>query len=127
MNFSSSAIVLAIAVTIMLFAFNGCYYDVESELYPSGQVCDSIAISYSADVFPIISSKCLGCHDASSNSGGITIETYSQLKAQVDNGALNCTINHLSDCTAMPQDAAQLPECELKAINVWINEGALDN
>lgn len=123
----STSIILAISLIVAVYGISGCYYDVESDVYPSGQVCDSLAISFSMDVFPIISNKCLGCHDASSNSGGITIETYSQLKAQVDNGALSCTVNHLSGCTSMPQDAPQLPECELKAINVWINEGALNN
>jgi hypothetical protein len=106
---------------------SSCYYDIESDLYPAGLVCDSLAISYIADVRPILVNKCLNCHNANSNSGSVTIETYAQVKAQVDNGQLGCTINHEPGCSAMPQNAGQLPPCELKAINVWISEGALEN
>lgn len=55
------------------------------------------------------------------------METYAQVKVQVDNGLLSCTVNHEAGCSAMPQNAGQLPPCELKAINVWISEGALEN
>lgn len=122
-----TVIVSTLAAVGLSTLFTGCYYDIESDLYPQGQVCDSVAISYAVDVAPIISNRCLGCHNATSNSGSITIETYTQVKAQVDNGMLGCTINHEADCSAMPQNAGQLPPCELKAINVWISEGALDN
>ena len=115
------------ALIVILSTIGGCYYDIESELYPLGQACDSVAISYSMDVFPIISAKCLGCHDASTNSGSITLESYGQVKAQVDNGDLGCSVNHGAGCSAMPKNAPQLPPCELKAINVWISEGALNN
>lgn len=90
-------------------------------------LCDSVAISYTTDVKPILTSKCVGCHSTNANSGGVAIETYTQVKAQVDNGMLACTVNHEAGCSAMPQNAGQLPACELKAINVWISEGALDN
>lgn len=106
---------------------SSCYYDIETDLYPSGLVCDSLAISYSADVRPILVNKCLNCHSANVNSGGVTMETYTQVRIQVENGLLGCTINHEAGCSAMPQDAGQLPPCELKAINIWISEGALDN
>jgi hypothetical protein len=127
-NRISLKVILGISATlILLSSLGGCYYDIESDLYPAGLACDSMAISFSADVYPIISAKCLGCHDAASNSGSITIETYAQIKAQVDSGDLPCSINHQSGCSNMPKNSPQLPPCELKAINVWISEGALDN
>jgi uncharacterized membrane protein len=106
---------------------SGCYYDIESNLYPNGQICDSLAISYSLNVAPIISSRCLGCHSITANQGNIKLETYTQVKTKVDDGKLGCSINHQAGCSSMPKNAGQLPPCELKAINVWISEGALDN
>ena len=122
----SSLILFGILLTL-ISASSGCYYDIESNLYPDVLVCDSLAISYNLDVAPIISTKCLGCHSNAANQGNIKLETYDQVKTRADDGKLPCSINHQTGCSSMPKNAGKLPPCELKAINVWISEGALNN
>lgn len=104
----------------------GCFYDIEDELYPSS-ICDTTQVSYTLDIRPIIQASCIGCHSGSSSSGGILLETYSQLSDYVSNGLLSCTIEHASGCSPMPKNSAQLSPCKIDRIKRWIAEGAIEN
>lgn len=104
-----------------------CYYDVEEELYPSSGVCDTLAVSYSQQVLPILEQKCLGCHSAAVNSGSVTLEGYPSVKTYAENGLLVCTVDHRADCSAMPQNESKMPDCQVKTILSWVEQGALDN
>jgi len=126
-TYSIKAVLMSCAIVCFAYMINGCVYNVESELYPAGLVCDSVAISFSADVQPVIVNRCLQCHNASDATAGIVLETYEQVKLIVDAGLIPCVVNHEENCPQMPFNSPQLPECQLKAINVWIAEGALDN
>lgn len=110
----------------ILFILGSCTYNVEEELFPVNN-CNTIDITYSLDVEPIIQSNCYVCHDSASRLGGITLEGYDNLKAFVDNGRLIGVINHQSGFSPMPKGAAKLPDCDIAAIEQWVAEGAKDN
>lgn len=114
---------------LLLFVLNlnSCYYDIESELYPDGIVCDTADVSFSAQIYPIVSNNCLGCHNQNSSSGNVILESYAEIKIQVENGLFECTVNHADGCSPMPQNNGQLHICDLEAIRAWISDGAPDN
>ena len=88
--------------------------------------CDSISnVSYSNTVLPIINANCLGCHGAN-GGGGHNYSTYGGIKASADNGSLLGSINHQSPYAPMPVNG-KLSNCDIKKIEVWINEGAAQN
>jgi hypothetical protein len=37
---------------------------------------------------------------------------------------LRGVVNHLDGFSKMPKDRAKLPDCELKQINLWLDNGA---
>jgi Fe-S-cluster-containing hydrogenase component 2 len=115
------------ACVILAWGQQSCYYDIEEDLYPSKENCNTSAMSYSTDVLPILQSKCLGCHSATVNSGGITLEGYSAVKVYADNGKLGCSVDHGTDCSAMPKNESKMPQCQVASIVEWIDQGALDN
>ena len=106
---------------------SSCYYDVASEIDPPDSFCDTIAVSYQEVVLPIVVDQCYVCHSIAERRGGVILEPYDALKPWADNGLLSCTINHASDCSAMPENAPKMLECDILKIDKWVNDGALNN
>ena len=92
-----------------------------------GGSCDTVNMKYAANVQPIISSNCYGCHGNGNVSGGVSLDSYSKLKTQVDNGNLIGTITHANGYPAMPQGGAKLSDCNINVIKDWIARGAQNN
>ena len=116
-----------LGITLMLLALlSSCYYDVEEVLYPSLE-CQTSGVTYQETVLPILRDNCYACHSASSNFGGITLEGYDRLIVQVNNGQLLGAIRHSPGFSPMPNNAPQLPFCEIEKIASWIANGAPNN
>ncbi len=115
-----------LAAFLVALGFSSCYYDVEEELYPKID-CDTENVTYSGTVQPILAGNCLVCHSAAANTAGVTLEGYNSLKTYADNGRLLGAIKHQPGFPAMPQGAAQLPECDILKIEQWVADGAPNN
>ena len=111
------------------FTFNGCYYDVEEELYPksnAGSTCDTSNATYTK-VLTILQNNCYSCHKASSSLGNVNIEGYANVKSYADNGKLLGVITWASGFSPMPKGGNKLNDCDIKNIQAWINNGSLNN
>lgn len=89
--------------------------------------CDTINVTYALTIRPIIQNSCLGCHSGASPSGGIRLETHSDVVAVVNNGKLLGAIRHEQGYSAMPKNGAKLNDCYIKQIEKWIKNGAPNN
>lgn len=119
---------MKLSLTIYLTVILGisCSYNSEEELY--NQVdCSFENISYSDDILPLITTNCYDCHSAAANFGNINLEGHDQLSKFALNGQLLGSIKHTSGFSPMPQNRAQLVECNIEEISQWISEGALNN
>lgn len=117
---------LILAAVAFLVTEPGCYYDSEEDLYPSLS-CDTVDVTYSADILPIIQSACYSCHDDANNFGGISVEGHAKLQTFALNGALLGTIKREAGWSPMPKNQGPLPDCEIEKIEVWVLDGAKDN
>jgi len=107
----------------LIFVIGGCYYDKEDLLYGKN-TCDTAAVSFSADIKPIIDGSCatIGCHVQGGTGIGL-LENYRQIKAKIDDGTFeNRVITQLD----MPP-SAPLSDCQIMHIKQWVAEGALNN
>ena len=93
-----------------------------------GSTCN---ISYSVTIQPIFNANCTGCHGG---SGGLTLDSYSNLIAGnvliSGNSAESLIIQKLRGTASgeqMPKNAAALSESKINLIETWINEGIFDN
>jgi hypothetical protein len=125
--------IFILILVLTSFLVYNCMYDNEEELYPdidSGEKCDTLNISLSNSIKPILSNNCYSCH-SNSNSGtfgaGINLETYSGLVEMVNRGRLIGAITHSPGFIAMPQGGTKLDDCSISKIRAWINGGALNN
>lgn len=87
------------------------------------QTCDSTSINFSANIFPIFKNSCVGCHTTQAP----LLTNYGEIKAQMDNGKIPCTINWDAGCSKMPQGGQQLPLCQRRQIMKWLAAGAQNN
>ncbi|HPE54873.1 MAG TPA: hypothetical protein P5514_10590 [Bacteroidales bacterium] len=94
--------------------------------------CDSVDVSFSETVFPIIQNSCYGCHSGSNPNGGILLSNYQQIKSAASisagsPGSLLGAITHNPGNIPMPQNGMPLSDCKVAQIRNWINEGMQDN
>lgn len=115
----------------LCFVFS-CRYDSEEELYPQDEepMCDTLNVSLSNTIRPILNANCYSCHSASNASvfgAGINLENYSELQNIAQSGRIIGAITHSPGFVAMPLEGIKLDECSINKIKAWINNGALDN
>lgn len=89
--------------------------------------CDTTAFTYSADIAPIMSTFCNGCHGGAFPSAGINTSSWSGLQASVTDGSLLGSVEHNSNFSAMPKNAAKMDDCNITKIRKWIQAGAPNN
>jgi hypothetical protein len=114
-----------LAAALLAFS-SGCYYDVESELYPNS-FCDTTITNYAGVVQPIIQANCAtpGCHvPGGTGSGDFT--TYAGLRSQVVSGRLVPSIRQQAGAIAMPP-TGRLSDCDIAKIVRWVDNGAQNN
>ena len=110
-----------------------CYYDVESELYPTSgtTTCDSSTAKFATFVSPLIVSKCAtsGCHNATSASAGVNLDGYTNIKNYISRSSTVFfgTIKHTSGYLIMPQGGSKLADCDITKLQLWVNAGLLNN
>lgn len=89
--------------------------------------CNTINVSYSGFVAPLLTTFCVGCHSGGAPSGGISLNTYAAVKAIAQSGRLYGAISWKAGFQKMPQGGSKLSQCKIDKIKGWIDEGALNN
>jgi hypothetical protein len=113
-------------LTLIALSFSSCYYDNEEELYPSVITCDTITVTYSKSVLPILTASCNGCHSSPSGQGGIILDTYAKASQYANSGLLYGVISHTSGLP-MPKGGAKIDDCSIAKIKKWAAAGAPNN
>ena len=113
-------------IVVVSVSVTSCYYDNEEDLYPYGNntPCDTLDVTYSQTIAPIMASNCNNCHNPVSPNGGVITSTYDGLKIVADNGKLYNSVFWVDGAIQMPQGSSQLSSCNLSKINIWIKNGA---
>ena len=90
-------------------------------------VCDTTSFKFSADVQPIITNWCVGCHSSSNAGGGYDLSSYTGIVNSIANNQLMGSIKHSTGYNAMPQNGNQLSACDISKIQSWVNAGHPNN
>jgi cytochrome c553 len=88
--------------------------------------CDTTNFTYSSRVSNVMKAWCTGCHNATSAGGGFDLSNYQGVVNAAANNKLMGSIKHTSGYLAMPQSGGQLQQCDIDAIQKWINKGFPD-
>jgi hypothetical protein len=99
--------------------------------------CDSVNVSYSKVVKPILDAQCNSCHstaNAPTLGSNYVLDNYNDVMTWVDTtsvanggdgGRLLNDVKH--NTNPMPKNANKLSVCDIAKIEHWIFEGAMNN
>ena len=104
------------------------------EPQPEEPADTSAQISFSADVQPILESRCLTCHGGDRVEGSLMVSSYENLltggnhgQAVVPGDADNSYLAQLILEGKMPKRGPKLTPIQVETILNWINQGAANN
>lgn len=85
--------------------------------------CDSTsATTYSAVIAPMIQANCLGCHQGSAPSGGVSLGTYAQTVNAVNASGLVDALSGTNGRALMPP-AGAMSTCNVALLKRWVRAG----
>ena len=106
-----------------------CYYDNEEALYPSyNTLCDTINVTFSGTITPMLGSNCLSCHsnsNAASFGNNIRLEDYTDV--QIKATAIAGSIKHSGTYSPMPKNGGKLKDCSIIQFDIWVRKGMPNN
>jgi hypothetical protein len=89
--------------------------------------CDTSNYTFSGKIKPLLDIWCIGCHNVNNASGGYDLTTYSTVVSAIANNKLLGSVKHLTGFVEMPQSAPKLSDCDINAIEKWINANHPNN
>ena len=85
-------------------------------------------VSFSREVAPILQRQCVGCHKEGKAKGKYRLDTYGQIRKELEPGDLETELFHRvttdDEEERMPVDADPLGDHEISVLRRWIAEGA---
>ncbi len=114
--------ILFIVLLLPIFLFS-CEKDEVEE--PQTYDCTGLTPTYTAEIKPIIDTNCAtsGCHDSSSQAGGINLSTYALTSSESNNARFLGSIQRLSAYSSMPRNSAKLSDTTIQLIYCWVENG----
>lgn len=85
--------------------------------------CDTVDVNYTNQISGIVQAHCLGCHNDSNPLGGLSLEGYDKVVAVAADDRLLGVVRHEPGYPPMPKNAAQLPDCKILQLEIWIDNG----
>lgn len=113
------------AITSMAVWMAACSFDKEEERFPVIPTCDSVAVSFNAEILPIVQNQCLSCHSLSSAVGNVVIEQYSDFAPYTTSGRLVRAVEY-NGSSPMPP-SGKLSDCDISKFRNWVADGAPNN
>lgn len=113
-----------LALIIAIAAESSCYYDNVEELYGTSP-CDVTAVSWTADIQPMIQQNCLGCHSGAGASAGLDLSTYMSVKTH--SSSLVNRMNKPNGDPLMMPPSGPLSNCTLNQMDAWVAAGTPEN
>jgi hypothetical protein len=123
MTFKPSIVLRIVLVVLPIISLQSCVNNNEEDLYGI-KPCDTSNITWESKIGAIMQQNCVMCHGPDVAARGVRHDTYEAEMIVVNDGRLRGVVNHLPGYSKMPKDRGKLPECELKLINIWLDNGA---
>lgn len=89
--------------------------------------CDTVGLTYDADIQSLLAIYCVGCHSGVSPQNGADLSNYNSVVFNIIELELSVTHDTLSNGGPMPYLQAKLSDCKISKIKNWIDDGAPEN
>jgi len=88
-------------------------------------ICDSLNVTYSGTIKPIIDNYCATCHSGSNPPGGVLLQNYSELVSVINDGNFQTLVFNYTDNPMPP--SGKLNTCKIAQLKKWIADGMPNN
>jgi len=108
-----------IVIALLPFLVFGCYTKNVSDFQPIITIPDSVVITYTNNVKPIITTNCSfssSCHSSASIVFGL--DDYTSTKSNGD--LIVKAINHTAGTSPMPKGGSKLSSSDIATIEKWV-------
>ncbi len=78
--------------------------------------------TYNSNIKPIFAAKCVSCHSANGESPALT--NYAEVKDAMENGDVQCRIEHL--CGEVMPPSGKMQSVFIDMINNWKDQGYVE-
>ena len=119
-------------IAISLFGSISCTFENEEDYFGEPQ-CDTLLVNrdtievYYNDLTYIFTDVCAVCHNSSATyRDGIVMDSYENVVSSINTEKVIPAIQHTGKYK-MPYNLPKLQECEIQRIEVWIENGMLEN
>jgi len=92
-----------------------------------GGPCDTLNVTFSQTIAPLIQNRCFGCHSGSTPQGNVSLDGHANIATYAASGQLLGAISHAPGYAPMPQNGMKLTDCQISQFRKWINDGAPNN
>jgi len=113
---------------LILVLVSACSWENEETFYPEVENCDTLDVSFTMDIVPVLSNNCFSCHsnaNAPDFGSGIALEDHADVSSS--SSLIVAAINHVEGVPSMPKDSDKLDDCTISKIEAWVNDGAPEN
>jgi len=90
-------------------------------------VCDSVNVTYSLTINPLMTNYCSGCHNSVTASANINLSNHPGVVAAIDGGRFMGAVLQEPGFIPMPQNSNRLTECNIGKLRKWIVDGKPNN
>jgi len=124
LNMKKILIFTSFLAVLTLITPTACYYDNEVEQYGT-TVCDTVALSYSIHIHPIIKANCVSCHTPGGQQSSSPMNTFEQVKPYATSREIVQRIR--GDGQPLMPPAGAMSSCDQEKIAAWVNAGSPNN
>jgi hypothetical protein len=85
--------------------------------------CDTLNVTYTAIIQPILQLYCIGCHSGSNPQYSINLSTYQAVVGVANSGRLMGALRWETGFFPMPKNGNQLASCQINQFQKWMDAG----
>jgi hypothetical protein len=108
-------------VTLPVCALRQIILWAQDTIFPAGD-CDSVNVTFTGTIRPILLLNCQGCHNSTKQAGGLDLSDYLTVAMIAGNGQLMGSVEHSDGYSPMPKNGKQLSDCDLGKLRKWISD-----
>jgi hypothetical protein len=102
--------------------FSGCENNVEENSEDNPVDCTEVETYYTENVAPILESNCTGCHSGPTPTAGLSLDSYSNVRAAIKTGDVLDRVNRNSgDGGFMPNGGTKLSDANLEILQTFFD------
>ena len=84
--------------------------------------CDTVQVTYSLSIKPLVDTNCKGCHNATTQSGSVNLDGYANFSAHAERSLIR-----MRDSQNPMPPSGKPSDCISRTLEIWITDGKPNN